>query len=207
MLKPNLSRTFFALVAGALAWASVAQAQTTWYVDDDASPGGDGSSWTTPFDDLQGALDVATGSDVIRVAGGTYVPSALYDPNDPNPPSDPRNATFRLTGQVELYGGYAGLANPGDPDERDISSYESILTGDLAGNDGPGFANNEENAYHVVYAFGAEVTGRLDGFTITAGNAAPGRRRADRLCGCRPNDRYLHRPGELRIHGGRAVHQ
>jgi hypothetical protein len=165
------SRGIVVLIACTLAWASGAQAQTTWYVDDDAGTGGTGTSWTSPFDDLQDALDVATGSDVVHVAGGTYVPSALYDPNDPNPPTDPRNATFRLAGQVELYGGYAGLADPGNPDTRDINSYESSLDGDLAGNDGPNFTNNEENTYHVVYAFGADVTGRLDGFTITAGNA------------------------------------
>ena len=137
-----VSRGIALSIACTLAWATVAQAQTTWYVDDDAGAGGTGTSWTSPFDDLQDALDAATGSDVIHVAGGTYVPSVLYDPNDPNAPTDPRNATFRLIGQVELYGGYAGLADPGNPDTRDLSAYESTLSGDLAGNDGPDFANN-----------------------------------------------------------------
>jgi hypothetical protein len=158
------------LIACGLAGASVAPGQSTWYVDDDAAPGGLGTSWSSPFDDLQDALDVAGGSDSIHVAGGTYVPSALYDPNDPSP-IDPRNATFRLVASVGIYGGYAGAANPGDPGQRDIDAYETILSGDLAGNDGPDFANNEENSYHVVYAFGPTVTARLDGLTLTAGNA------------------------------------
>ena len=170
MYKHIFSRGIIVLIAGTLAWATVAQAQTTWYVDDDAAPGGSGTSWTAPFDDLQDALDAAGTSDSIHVAGGTYVPTELFDPNDPNP-TDPRNATFLLSGGIEVYGGYAGSANPGNPGERDIDAYETILSGDLAGNDGPDFANNEENAYHVVYAIGIDVAARLDGCTITAGNA------------------------------------
>ena len=103
--------------------------------------------------------------DVIRVAGGTYVPSVPVDPNDP------RTATFFLDSGVELYGGYAGMANPSNPDLRNPAQYESILSGDRAGNDGAGFANNDENSYHVVNADGIASTGLLDGFVISAGNA------------------------------------
>jgi predicted outer membrane repeat protein len=170
MQTRTLARGMVMLLAGTLAWATVAQAQTTWYVDDDASPGGTGSSWASPFNDLQDALDAAGTNDAVHIAGGTYTPSALFDPNDPSP-TDPRMATFLLPGNLALYGGYAGMANPGNPDQRDIGTYETILSGDLAGNDGPDFANNEENSYHVVYAYGAAVTARLDGLTITAGNA------------------------------------
>lgn len=165
MSKQNCRWTFVVLIACTLAFASVAQAQTTWYVDDDASPGGDGTSWTTPFNDLQDALDVAAGTDEVHVAGGTYVPSEL------TVPGDSRSATFLLVNSVSLYGRYAGLADPGNPDVRDFDLYVSILSGDLAGNDGPDFANNDENSYHVVNADGAGATALLDGFTITAGNA------------------------------------
>jgi hypothetical protein len=50
----------------------------------------------------------------------------------------------------------------------------TILSGDLNGDDGPGFANNDENSYHVFYhADGAELdaTAALNGFTVSGGNA------------------------------------
>jgi hypothetical protein len=82
-----------------------------------------------------------------------------------------RAATFQLLDGVALRGGYAGIGAP-DPDARDIALYETILSGDLAGNDGPGdFENNEENSYNVVMASGTGLTAVLDGLTITAGNA------------------------------------
>jgi parallel beta-helix repeat protein len=71
---------------------------------------------------------------------------------------------------VAIRGGYAGFGEP-DPDARDIRLYETILSGDLKGDDGPGFANNAENSYHVVTANGTDVRAVLDGFTVTCGNA------------------------------------
>jgi acetyl-CoA C-acetyltransferase len=49
--------------------------------------------------------------------------------------------------------------------------YETVLSGDLLGDDGQGFANNKENSYHIVTGSGTNDTAALDGFTITAGNA------------------------------------
>jgi hypothetical protein len=69
-----------------------------------------------------------------------------------------------------IKGGYAGLGQP-DPDARNIEVYETILSGDLDGNDRQNFRNNSENSYHVVTGSGTDTTAVLDGFTITAGNA------------------------------------
>ena len=70
------------------------------------------------------------------------------------------------------YGGYAGLADPNNPDELDIELYETTLSGDLNGNDGPGpFENNEENSYHVTMSSGCDETAVLSGFIITAGSS------------------------------------
>lgn len=44
---------------------------TTWYVDDDADPGGDGSA-AAPFDTIQEGIDAASDSDIVEVAAGTY---------------------------------------------------------------------------------------------------------------------------------------
>jgi hypothetical protein len=84
----------------------------------------------------------------------------------------PRLATFQLVDGVAVRGGYAGLGPGGPPDDRDFDLYEAILSGDLAGDDGPGDPeNNEENAYNVVTASGTGASAVLEGFTITGGNA------------------------------------
>jgi hypothetical protein len=142
----------------------------TWYVDDDAPPGGDGSDWATAFKYLQDALANASSGDEIRVAQGTYKPD--QDEGGNVTPGD-RTATFRLISGLGLYGGYAGLLDSDSPDTRDIQLYETILNGDLAGDDGPDFANNDENSYHVVTGSNTDQTSVLDGFTIVAGNADP----------------------------------
>ncbi len=142
-------------------------AQTVWYVDDDATAGRDGTSWPTAFTELQSALALATAGDEIRVAGGLYRPD--FDPDAAVHTGD-RHATFVLTSGARLYGGYAGV-NAFDPDARDVAVHVTILTGDLAGDDGPAFAGNADNSYHVVTASDTDETTVLDGVTITAGNA------------------------------------
>ena len=129
-----------------------------WYVDADATGADNGSSWTNAFTNLQDALAIAQASDEIWVAQGTYAPGSG------------RTDTFQLKGGVAVQGGYAGFGES-DPNARDINAHETILTGDLDGDDGPDFANNTENSYHVATGSGTDATAILDGFTITAGNA------------------------------------
>jgi len=140
------------------------------YVDDDAPPGGDGQSWDTAFRYLQDALAEAyfgVGAEEIRIAQGTYRPD--QDEGGNVTPGD-REATFDLIDAITLRGGYAGLGAP-DPDERDIDLYETILSGDLAGDDEPDFINYDENSYHVVMVQFVPETVSLDGLTISGGNA------------------------------------
>ncbi|MHC4140312.1 MAG: right-handed parallel beta-helix repeat-containing protein [Planctomycetota bacterium] len=85
--------------------------------------------------------------------------------------ADPRTETFQLLNGVAVKGGYAGIGAP-DPDARDIELYETVLSGDLAGDDGPGpFDNNGENSYTVVTGSGTDNTAILDGVTVSGGNA------------------------------------
>jgi len=154
--------------------ASAASPGTTiLYVDDDAPLEGDGTGWPTAFRFLQDALAAARtpgaggGADEIHVAQGIYRPD--QDEAGNVTPGD-QEATFALSSGMALMGGYAGLGAP-DPDERDIELYETILTGDLAGDDEPGFINYDENSFHVVTGTDVGETAVLDGFTITAGNA------------------------------------
>jgi len=160
------------------------------YVDAGATgPTHDGSSWCEAYLTLQDALDAATSGTTIKVADGTYMP----DQGAGQTPGD-RYATFQLINGVTIEGGYAGCGAT-DPDERDIELYETILSGDLNGDDAPigctldspdcdssggrcidGFCiikqNNTENSYHVVTGSGTDATAVLDGLTITAGKAA-----------------------------------
>ena len=139
---------------------------TIIYVDDD-SPGGDGSCWAMAFKYLQDGLAVADANDEIRVAQGTYLPDRrIADPNG----SGDRSANFHLISGVNIRGGYAGYGGP-DPDARDIDAYETVLSGDLAGDDGPNRANNDENSYHVAATTWTDVNVVLEGLTITNGNA------------------------------------
>ncbi len=132
-----------------------------WYVDADAPGIEDGSSWENAFQNLQDALAAAAEGDEIRVGQGTYTPDSR---------NGDRAATFEIVTPVVLLGGYAGFGEP-DPDHRDISAYATILSGDLNGDDGPEFQNNDENSYHVVTVGGAIESAILEGFVITRGNA------------------------------------
>jgi predicted outer membrane repeat protein len=148
------------------------------YVDDDANGLNNGSSWTNAYNYLQDALADANSSPKpveIRVAQGIYRPEE--DTLHPNGTGD-REATFQLINGVTLKGGYAGAGEP-DPNARDIKLYETILSGDLNGDD-LGVTNpldlldehtRSENSFHVVSCINDDATAVLDGFTITAGNA------------------------------------
>lgn len=183
----------------------------TLYVDANVNCGAgtceSGLSWDTAYTFLQDALDEVSNYPYvreIRVADGTYLPDEGTSPN-----AGDRDATFNLLDAVEIKGGYAGDGAP-DPDARNISVNETILSGDLNG-DGPFFTTSEEctddsdcaggtqpycingycadpsgvatdNSYHVVTAIGVGETAVLDGFTITGGVAL------DNCAASPPND-------------------
>jgi len=148
------------------------------HVDANAPPGGNGQTWGTAYKHLQDALyKPPTGGDQICVAAGTYKPDedegANVDPND-------RTETFQLINGVAIYGGFAG--GESSLDERNWRTNETILSGDLDGNDvqvsDPCDLLTEptrgQNSYQVVTGSGTDATAVLDGFTITAGNANVG---------------------------------
>jgi len=149
------------------------------YVDVDApGPVHDGTSWTNAYKYLQEGLSDAD-SNVkpveIWVAEGTYNPDA--NSSSPDGTGD-RDAAFHLIDHVTVMGGFAGYGEP-NCDGRDIELYETILSGDLDGNDTdvkqpwrlPYDANRGENSYHVVVAFEVDGSAVLDAFTVTGGYA------------------------------------
>jgi hypothetical protein len=148
------------------------------YVDDDATGTNNGSRWENAYVYLQDALADANNSDKpveIRVAQGIYRP----DLGGGNVPGD-REAAFELINGVTLAGGYAGI-DANDPNTHDIELYETILSGDLKGDDVERsieeyedygwVATRAENSYHVLVGSGTNVTAVLDGFAISGGCA------------------------------------
>jgi hypothetical protein len=65
-------------------------------------------------------------------------------------------------------GGYAGYGKA-DPNERNVEAYETILSADLGGNDGPGWDwdHFNDNSDKVVDGSGTDPIAVLDGFTVT----------------------------------------
>lgn len=147
------------------------------YVDANAAPGGDGTSWATAYQDLQTplkslALLKGRADADIWVAEGTY---------KPNEGTSDRSKAFAIPAGVRLYGGFAGTASllyPGGEtllEHRDWKGRPTILSGDINGDDVPGFANHSENSYRVVQNLDAGGESTIDGFTITGGYGdAPG---------------------------------
>jgi len=134
---------------------------TVWRVDMDAAGNGDGSSWTDAFNDLQDALAVAEVGDRVHVAQGVYTPAGA---------GGNRQAAFRLVSGVSVAGGYAGFGEI-DPDARNIDTFETILSGDLNGDNAADFANTGENSYHVVTVEDCGDGTVLDGLIIAGGRA------------------------------------
>ncbi|BBO84830.1 hypothetical protein DSCO28_53960 [Desulfosarcina ovata subsp. sediminis] len=124
-----------------------------WYVDANVANSGNGKSWGEAFKTINEALNVAVDGDEIWVAAGTYVPGTA------------RSNTFQLRSNVALYGGFEGTET--ELDQRDWKNNQTILSGDINGDD-EDFINNNENVYHVVRGSDNVV---IDGFTIIGGNA------------------------------------
>jgi hypothetical protein len=145
----------------------------------DSSPGGLGTglSWRDALHDLQHALLIAAESQgrvrEIRVAQGTY---------RPDDGTGDRGRSFVLQDGLVLRGGYAGRGGD-DPAARNPGVYESVLSGDLAGDDEPHFVNRTENSFHVVIGSGVGNTAVLEGFVIRGGHANHASNAADRQGG------------------------
>src|ERR1044072_8249072 len=90
------------LVAGALgvlfSGVALAGGPIPIFVDASAAGANNGTSWANAFTDLQSALAIATPSNEIWVAAGTYKPTATAD----------RTISFAMKNGVGIYGGFDG---------------------------------------------------------------------------------------------------
>jgi hypothetical protein len=123
------------------------------YVQPSGLTSGTCNSWANSCG-LQYALGLATATDKIWVALGTYYPTTGTD----------RTVSFTLKNGVGLYGGFDGTETL--LTERDPITNVTILSGDIGTT-----SNINDNSYHVVTSSDRDNSAVLDGFTITNGNA------------------------------------
>jgi hypothetical protein len=123
-----------------------------------------GWSWQHAHTDFGLALAQAAQNPAVTeiwVAQGTYTPA---------PPGGSRTATFELPPGVRMFGGFRGTETT--LGQRNWAAHETILSGDLDGNDLPGgWGGSADNSEHVVTATGLGSDSVLDGFTIRGGYA------------------------------------
>ena len=126
------------------------------YLDQSATGANTGLNWEDALTDWESAYcftQIDGGIAEIWVARGIYTP-APYDGS--------REASFPLANGVAIRGGFAGTET--SPEERDLSNpaNRTILSGDLWGDDQPGFGNRTDNSYHVVRGDDSDATAVLD---------------------------------------------
>ncbi|MDA0990848.1 MAG: right-handed parallel beta-helix repeat-containing protein, partial [Verrucomicrobia bacterium] len=116
------------------------------------------TTWPNAFISLATALAAASSGDEIWVAKGTYTPA---------PSGASRTNRFQIRHAIRLYGGFTSSMTT--LDQRDPYRHVTTLSGDLNGDDQPGFANRFDNAYNVIHIDGVDGGPTLDGFTIRGG--------------------------------------
>lgn len=132
----------------------------TIFVDDSATGAQTGASWSDAFSDLAAALAAATPGDEVWVAAGTYRPA---------PPGGSVDAAFVLPSGVRALGGFDGTEVTAA--DRSGLFEDTVLDGDLAGDDQPGFVGVGDNVRHVVRVPSGAAGVELDGFLVRGGNA------------------------------------
>ncbi|MCM3077717.1 immunoglobulin-like domain-containing protein [Brevibacillus invocatus] len=135
---------------------------TTYYVkmlEDGGKDENSGTSWDDAYATLQKALESARSGDKIRIAKGTYYPTKESYSGDINPS---RTKTFQMKNGVEIYGGYSGIGT-----ERNLTDYTTTLSGDIGVVGDP-----SDNAYHIFHNRNVDQSAKLDGVTVTGGNAS-----------------------------------
>ena len=160
----NLSKAFFLLL---LSFAAT-QTQAQIYVNASASGANDGTSWADAYTALEDAL-ADDSEEEVWIAAGTYVPGGGADDYE---------SAFDISINKQLYGGFAG--NETSLEDRDLEANETILSGDVAGDDTAGDfeTGKTDNRRHVITvsvvdtipddAFESNVV--FDGLIIEGGN-------------------------------------
>ena len=176
-----------------------------FYVDGDAPPGGDGLSWSTAYDDLADALEAVDGARSTCPDGvvEVWVAEATYRPRS-------QSSYFGVDGPVRIYGGFAGGEQ--SIEERDWIAHPTILSGDLNGDDLPGFQNVTDNSPTLLAVSSCcswprtRLWSRVDGLVLEAayGGTAPLVLEGTALVSCTVRNHHLDSPysGAVNIERG-----
>ena len=127
---------------------AAAMLATTRYVRADASPGGNGNSWNTAYNTVQGALSVATAGDQIWVKKGTYFPTNATTP-------------ISLVSGAELYGGFVGTELTLTPDPAIEKGTQLIVFVSFAGRGGAMCVTSVRRQSAALRNSGRRATARL----------------------------------------------
>ena len=132
------------------------------YVDAANTTPGDGTSWDAAYTNLNDALLAAPAGSSVWIAAGTYV--------------TPDSASFFIDKELTVLGGFAG--DETDAAAADPSANETILSGDVMGNDpamgfdSTAFDDNNRVLFVTDTAATSRYTVTLDGLTLTNGAVA-----------------------------------
>ncbi len=134
------------------------------YVKQNAVGLNNGTSWNDAFTNLSTALDEASVGDTLWIASGTYLPDSA---------GGNQLSHFSLTKHLVLLGGFVG--DETSESQRNPASNETILSGDLNGNDLAGDldSNRNDNVYTILLALpttSAQIP-IIDGLIFKGGQA------------------------------------
>ncbi|NQY30971.1 MAG: hypothetical protein HRT69_16075 [Flavobacteriaceae bacterium] len=131
-------------------------------VDHTATGNNDGTTWVNAYNDLKDAIAIANSGDSIWIADGIYTPS-----------TSARNTYYTINKEgLKLYGGFEGTET--SLDQRIIGANETILSGDIQGNDAnvvdyiSNYSNTsrQDNSYRIINITATGNNLLLDGLTI-----------------------------------------
>ena len=128
----------------------------TIYVDDNASAGGDGSSWSNPYQDLQDAFDVALSGDEIWIAEGVYYKEGGFVLSD-----IADSQRFHVFGSFR--NGETSKVN------RDFSAVRTVISGDLLQNDSEEWSSTEREENDKLLTVENSYTIHFDGIDFENG--------------------------------------
>lgn len=113
-------KTMKTIVMGFLCLATTGLFAAPIYLKADAPGGGDGTSWSTAYNNIdEAASHLGAENNVIYAARGIY----SY------------TATIKPSVDFEIYGGFKGESMAEDLDSRDVDEYQTIITGDVTKDD------------------------------------------------------------------------
>ncbi len=142
--------SWFGLFISGITVLALPTSAAVWYVDKDAPPGGDGTSWVTAFNEIQPGIDAAHADG----GGEVWVAEGVYDEVRSG-----SGGSLDLQEAAAIYGGFHG--DETEREGRDPNLYPTVIDGSQSW-DG-------NNATVVVRAANNSL---IDGVVLDGGESA-----------------------------------